>query len=78
MTQHTHATDSLALVDNPIDNVVQPDFKPQRTRKLAFSIFAVVLLLAALGATAYWFLIASRYASITPTVRSSWPPSARP
>ncbi len=63
MTQHTHATDSLALVDNPIDNVVQPDFKPQRTRKLAFGIFAVVLLLVALGATAYWFLIASRYVS---------------
>jgi len=63
MTQHTHATDSLALVDNPIDNVVQPDFKPQRTRKLAFGIFALVLLLVALGATAYWFLIASRYVS---------------
>lgn len=35
----------------------------QRTRKLAFGLFAVVLLLVTLGATAYWFLIASRYVS---------------
>jgi membrane fusion protein, multidrug efflux system len=57
MTQHTQAAESLVL----IDNIVQPQFKQQRTRKLAFGLFALVLLLIALGVTAYWFWIASRY-----------------